>query len=198
MYATAIQTRYGRVIEARVDRFQAECFNRGCAPPLGELVAVEDGPGPIYAVVSAVVTQGMDPSRRVTAHGRPDDDLDQVLADHPHVPALLATSFEAIVVGHEAEGRVRQYLSSAPAPILARVRACADDEREAVMRSFDFLKLLLAAGPLADDVIGAALRRGAEGRPDARFFLVRGGKALAPLLANDPMRLNAVLRRLLP
>ena len=198
MNGIAVQTRYGRVIEASISRFQSQCFDREFAPPLGELVAVEDGPGPVYAVVSGVITEGIDPSRRVTAHGKPEDDLDRVLADHPHVPALLSTTFEAIVVGHHADGRVRQYLPPAPAPILARVRSCTDEERESVMRSFDFLKHLLAAGPLADEVIGAALRQAAGSQPDERAFLVRGGKALAPLLANEPMRLHAVLRRLQP
>jgi hypothetical protein len=198
MVASPTQTRYGRVTQATVDRFDAECFERESAPPLGELVAVEDGPGPIFAVVSGVVTEGIDPSRRVGSHGGPDHDLAQVLADHPHVPALLSTTFMATVVGHQAAGFVRSYLPPAPAPILARIRACTGGERDGVTRSFDFLKLLLASGPFADEVAGAALRRASEHQVDPRAFLVRGGKALAPLLANDPMRLHAILRRLQP
>lgn len=198
MVLTTVISRYGRVTEATIDRFCAECFEREGAPPLGELVAVEDGPGPILAVVAAVVTEGIDPTRRVGSHGSPEDDLERVLADHPHVPALLSTTFTATVVGHHEGGRVRAYLPPAPAPILARVRACTDEERNGVMLSFDFLKLLLDGGTFADEVIGAVLRRAAGPQPDSRAFLVRGGKALAPLLANDPMRLHAILRRLQP
>jgi hypothetical protein len=193
-----VATRYGRVTQARIDRFTAECFRREWAPPLGALVAVEDGPMPIYAAVSGAWTEGVDPGRRVASHGEPDDDLERVLADHPHVPALLQTSFEAIVVGHHADGAVRRYLPPAPAPILARVRACAASEIETLTDSFDFLKPLLACGPLADDVIAAALRGAAAERMDGRAFLVRAGKALAPWLVNDPSRLQAVLRRLQP
>lgn len=196
--ATDAATRYGRVTQARIDRFTAECFRRECAPPLGATVAVEDAPGPIYAVVCGAWTEGVDPGRRIASHGEPEHDLERVLAEHPHVPALLQTSCEAIVVGHRDGGEVRQYLPPAPAPILARVRACTTDEVEALTRSFDFLKPLLACGPLADDVVAAALRGAALQRADGRGFLVRAGKALAPWLVNDPSRLQAVLRRLQP
>lgn len=193
-----VPTRYGRVIEAQIDRFTAECFSRDCAPPLGQLVALEDGEQPIYAVVAGVVTEGIDPDRRIAAHGGPDDDLARVLAEHPHVPALLLTSFSAVVVGHSGGGWALQYLPPTPAPILARVRSCDDDEVRWFTRSFEYLHLLLDAGPFADEVIAASLRLMARVQPDGRTFLVGAGKALAPLLARDPMRLQATLRRMRP
>ena len=190
-------TRYGRVIEAAIARFTAECFKDVETPPLGELIAVEDGPETIVAVVSSIVTQGIDPSRRVNAHGGPEDDLPTVLAAHPHVPALLLTTFSGSVVGYLAPDGVRQYLPPAPPPIQARVRACSDEEVREFTGSFDFLRLLLETGPLADEVLAAALRRAAEAYGAAgRAFLVRAGKALSPLLARDPVRLQATLRRM--
>jgi hypothetical protein len=38
----------------------------------------------------------------------------------------------------------------------------------------------------------------AGAQADRRGFLVRAGKALAPLMARDPMRLQATLRRIQP
>lgn len=198
MTAFAPSIRYGRVIRASIDRFSAECFNRDGAPPLGLLVAVEDVEEPVFGIVSGVLTEGIDPTRRVTARGEPEHDLQRVLEENPHVPALLATTFDAVVVGHERDGSVRQYLPAAPAPILARVRACSEAESAEFMRSFDFLRLLLAAGYFADDVIAAALRQAATVQPDRRGFLVRAGKALTPLLADDATRLQAILRRIQP
>jgi hypothetical protein len=192
-------TRYGRVTEAAINRLRAECCFAGTAPPhLGEFVTVEDTPVPIIGVVGAVVTEGIDPSRRVTARGTADQELERVLEEHPHVPALLLTTFEATVVGHRAGGVLCQYLPPSPAPILARVRACSDDEIEEFTGGFDFLRLLLDAGPLADEVLAAALRRAGAARRNGRPFLVRAGKALAPLLARDPTRLQATLRRMQP
>ncbi len=198
MTASAPPTRYGRVIRASIDRFSAECFARDGAPPLGLLVAVEDMEEPVFAVVCGVLTEGIDPTRRVTARGEPEHDLQRVLDENPHVPALLATTFDAVVVGHKRAGNVCQYLPSAPAPMLARVRGCTDDECAAFMRSFDFLRLLLAGGVFADDVIASALRQAAAAQPDRRGFLVHSGKALTPLLADDATRLQAILRRIQP
>jgi hypothetical protein len=191
--------RYGRVTEAAINWLRADCCFTGTEPPhLGEFVAVEDTPQPIIAVVSAVVTEGIDPSRRVVAHGTADQELARVLQEHPHVPALLLTTFEATVVGHRAGGVLCQYLPPAPSPILARVRGCSNDEIEEFTAGFDFLRLLLEAGPLADEVLAAALRRAGAARRNGRPFLVRAGKALAPLLARDPTRLQATLRRMQP
>ena len=191
-------TRFGRVTEASIDRFTAECFAKETAPALGELVVVEDEPNPIYAVVAAAVTQGIDPERRVASHGGPDDDLSKVYADHPHVQTLLMTTFQATVAGHQSGGEMRHYLPAAPAPILARVRACSEAETAAFTLSLDYLRMLVNAGPLADEVMAASLRRAAAARPDSRSFLVRAGKALTPLLGRDPMRLQATLRRIQP
>lgn len=198
MLDSATPVRYGRVTRATISRLWSECFIRERTPPLGELLVVEDSPVSIVAVAAAASTEGIDPSRRVTAHGGPDHDRERVLAENPHVPALLITTFEAVIVGHESGGRLLQFLPPQPAPILARVRACAADECVEFTESLDFLELLLAAGPLGDDLTAAALRGAAAARPDGRAFLVRAGKALTPLLATDPPRLHAILRRLQP
>jgi len=196
--STASPPRYGRVTRASIARFTAECFERDAAPPLGLLVAVEDCPETIFAVVAGVLTEGIDPTRRLTSRGEPDHDLERVLADNPHVPALLSTSFDAVVVGYADAGQIRQYLPSAPAPILARVRACSDVESAAFMQSFDFLGVIAEGGAFADDVIAATLRTASLGRVDGRAFLVQAGKALTRLLGDDPTRLHALLRRLQP
>lgn len=198
MTAAATPTRFGRVISSGIQRFSAECFKRECAPALGRLVAVEDAAAPIYGIVSAVETVGVDPSRRINSHGEPEHDLERVLHEHPHVPGLLVTTFDAVVVGYLDRERVRQYLPPAPAPILARVRDCDADETDRFMGSFDFLHLLLDSGPFAGEIIAAALRLAAASRADGRALLVRGGKVLAGLLPNDAILLSAILRRLQP
>jgi hypothetical protein len=186
----------GRVLEATVARFLCSCHELDGAPPLGALVVVMDAGPAIYGVVADVRTQGLDPGRRPAPRGRPTDDRAAVLAQNPQIPALLHTTFEAVVVGHAGEGGIRRYLPDAPAPMYARVRSCTDAEVAAFCERFDFLGLLLAAGPLADEVTAACLRRAAAGRPDARAFLVRAGRALAGELATEPERLTAILGRI--
>jgi hypothetical protein len=187
--------RYGRVIKATVDTFVAECFTNAAPPPLGELLVVEDGT-PIVAIVADVSTESRDGTRPLGLHGGPEDDLAHVLDAYPHIPALLRTCFTGVVAGYWEEGRLRQYLPSAPPPVQARVRRATFTEYAGLTSSFDFLRLLLDVAPHADDAIAAALRRLAPPDPERRPFLVRAGKALTMLLTNDPPRLHALLRRL--
>jgi hypothetical protein len=64
-------------------------------------------------------------------------------------------------------------------------------------RSLDFLPLLVNARPPASDQAAAACRRlASRAHPDPDAFLVRAGKALAALLAQDSPRLLLLLRML--
>jgi hypothetical protein len=183
----------GRVLEATISRFTCVCHALDGAPPLGTLVLVFEGGPAVYGVVADIRTQSIDPGRPLTPRGGPEDDRETVLAQNPQIPALLQTAFEAIVVGHRRDGGVRRYLPDSPPRIYARVRACTAAETAEFFHGFEFLPLLLAAGPLADQVIAACLRRAAAAMPaHPRAFLVQAGRALAHELAAEPERLAAV------
>lgn len=189
----------GRVIEAAVDRLTVVCHSLDSAPPLGTLVAIEDDAPAIYATVTGAQTAAIDPGRRLAPRGGPEEGRAAVLAQNPQIPALLQTTFTAIVTGHTGpDGGLRRYLPDAPAPIYALVREATAEEAAALFAAPDYLKLLLAAGPLADEVTAACLRRAAAGRPDPRVFLITSGRALAQLLAAEPDRLGAILRSIRP
>jgi hypothetical protein len=184
-----------RVLEATISRFTCSCHELDGSPPLGTLVVVMDAEPAIYGVVAEIKTEGIDPGRRPAPRGGPGDDRATVLAQNPQIPALLHTLFEALVIG-QADGRsVRRYLPDTPAPTYARVRACTDAESARFFEGFEHFTLLLAAGPLADEVMAACLRRAAAGQRDPRAFLVRAGRALAQELATEPERLTAILSR---
>jgi hypothetical protein len=185
------------VLEASIVRLVVACFELESAPPLGALVVTDDLV-PVYAVVADVRTEGRDPGRRPTPHGGPNDDRARVLEQNPHIPALLQTTFEAVVTGHTTAAGLRPWLPDAPPPIFARVRDCTDAEVRAFTETLEFCSLLLAGGPLADEVTAACLRRAAATHSSPYDFLVRAGRALAGELAAEPHRLAALLRRIRP
>lgn len=187
----------GRVMEATAARFVAACHTLDGAPPLGALVVLMDGE-PIYGVVAEARTEGIDPGRRPAPRGGPGDDRATVLAQNPQLPALLQTTFDCVVAGHDDAGALRRFLPHAPAPIYSRVRACGPAESRRFFERLDFLPLLLGSGPLADEVTAACLRAAARHEPDPRAFLVRAGRALAQELAADTDRLTAILGRIRP
>ena len=187
----------GRVLEASAARFLCACFELEGAPPLGALVSVDSSP-PLVGVVSDIRTEGRDPGRRPAPHGSPSDDRARVLQQNPQIPALLQTSFEALVVGYGSGASIHQGLPAFPAPIYDRVQTCSATEVLSFTERLDFLRLMLVSGSLADEVTIACLRGAAATHADPRTFLVRAGKALATELAAEPDRLAALLRRLRP
>lgn len=188
----------GRVMEATIARFSADCYQLHGAPPLGGLVLAEEPAGDIYAVVCEAQTASLEPGRRPLAHAPPEADAAAVLADNPQLQLLLRTTFSALVVGYEAEAGLRQGLPPSPARIYCRVRLCPPAQVRRFTQELRFLKLLLAGGPTADEVAAACLRWAAAAHGDGRSFLVTAGKALLGLLAQEPGRLANLLRSIQP
>jgi hypothetical protein len=184
----------GQVVAADIASFTAQCLELQGAPPLGSLVKTD---GPIYAVVCDACTESVE-GRRPVAHLSGETDLESFLDSNPHLRHLLRTTFDAVVVGHGDGPALHHYLPPSTTPMFAPVRLCPQEEVARFSQSLDFLKLLLSAAANSDEVAAACLRLASAAHPDRRAFLVTAGKELARLLANDPHRLTAILRRMRP
>ncbi|MSQ33647.1 MAG: hypothetical protein EXR60_04425 [Dehalococcoidia bacterium] len=199
--------RLGQILAASTRSFTAQAQELHRPPPLGALVRAEGptlsssagvaNPG-IYAVVMGSKTESVE-GRLPVATGWELRDGAAVLREEPHLSKLLATTFEAAVVAHDAGEGMRVGLAPRPAPLYGFVQECPPeaDVAQALAASLDFLPLLLSAAPdLAEEAAAACLRLLAEGQRDPEAFLLRAGKRLAVLLARDPARLESALRRL--
>ena len=192
-------------MESASHGFTAQCYRLYGSPPLGGLVRTESTDGDAsntYAVVYSVVTQSLDPGRPVVARGESEDTEQGIYQSHPQLERLLATRFEALIVGHLNGSAVNQYLPALPPRIHAFVYSTTSEEVVSFTGSLDFLNLLVHSSPAGrgttDEVIAACLRQACGHVADSRGFLVRAGKVLAVQLAGDMPRLNAILRRLSP
>lgn len=190
--------RVGEVIEASTTEFVAESYRLHEAPPFGSFVRASDGAVHIYGLVCHIRTGSLDPGRRPMARGENETDEEDIYLHHPELPELLRTEFTAVVVGFREGEEVHQYLPPRPPRLHGFVYACTSEEARAFTQSLDFLPILLAASPRGpvDELIGAAFRQANLARGGDREFLVAAGKELARLLAHDPNRLSAILRRI--
>lgn len=192
--------RVGEVVEAGTTAFTAEASDLHAAPPFGAFVRAGNGAADVVAVVANSRTGSIDPGRRPVARGRDLADEDEIYRRNPELLALLRTEFEAVVVGFRDEaGAWRPWLPGRPPKLHAFVYECTPAEVAEFTAELDFLPTLLAAGrgPV-DELVGACLRTAGAARGGDRAFLVEAGKKLATLLAAEPHRLGAILRRIRP
>jgi hypothetical protein len=194
--AIDLAQKIGEIIEASTAGFIAQCYELHQPPPFGSLVRAKVDDIVIYAVVSGATTASIEAGRRPVARGRGEESEEGVFSANPQLDKLLRTDFDGLVVGHRDGDRLNHYLPPQPAKIHSFVFLCEPDEVAAFNQSLDYLSILIYAEHQADELIAATLRRAATSREDSRDFLVRAGKELASLLADDTGRLNNILRRI--
>jgi len=182
------------VIAASTAQFDAQCYELYGLPPLGSLVMTGD----IYGIVAGAKTESLEPGRKPIARGRDEASEEAVYESSPQLAKLLRSEFTAVVVGHQDEDKLYQYLPPQPARIHGFVYLCQADEVKTFSGSLDFLNILTnAALPVStEELIAAALRQMSKAQEDSRAFLVAAGKELAALLTGDFPRLKNILGRL--
>jgi hypothetical protein len=186
-------THLGEIIASSTSRFCAQCPTDAEAPDFGGFVLVDGGAQRALAVVSEVRCGNFDAGRRPVAYGLGEDEL---YRQQPQLRELLATEFEALLVGYaEADGPWRQLLPPQPPRLHRFVFAAPADAIAAVTASGDYLRTLLA-GEAGDDLLAAAVRASLGAAAEPAAFLVRTGQALARLVGDDYDRLAALLRRI--
>lgn len=192
--------RFGEVIEASVERLVGECYRLYGTPTLGSLVIAGDD---IFAVVEGISTSGLDPTRRIIARGMHVQSEAEIYQENPQITRLLRTEVTLGVIGHRIGGETVQYLPPSPPGIHTFLRRCNEVETQEFFAGPDgglrlgFLSSMLhSTNPIGDEVIAAVLREAAEFSPLPNEFLRGAGRKLAGLLANDTVRLSAIIERL--
>ncbi len=128
-----------------------------------------------------------------------DPTYQEVIADQREV-RLLPVEISVIALGYrDAAGRYHHGLPPQPPMLLRRIALCAPDEVQALTEEPDFLERLLVSRDVpADDLIRAAVRQALALRAekDRAAYRLKIGRYLAQRLAQDPTRLDGLLRRL--
>ena len=185
----------GEIMVSRTQGVEAQCYRLHAAPPLGTLLRI--GTPPVYAVVREIRHEPIDPTRPLAPRGGGMESEDQVYAAHPQLTAMLTTRFAATVVGYHDGSGIRQGLPAQPPNLHAFVFVCDGADLSAFASDLRWLRLLLGANSPVGDAAAANFLAHASGvMTDRRGFLLDAGRALAAELANEPLRLQSLLREL--
>ena len=186
-------TYIGEVIESSTTEFIAESRALNGAPPFGAFVKVVSDPITIIGLVFNVFTHSIEPNRRPTAYGKTEEEL---RLEQPQIFELLKTEFQAIVLGYQDDGGVRQLLPPHPARIHSFVYPCLEPDIQAFTSSSDFLRTILNTSRVPADELLIATIRSAYGAHGHQEYLIQTGKELSRLIRDDYDRLSSIIRRI--
>ncbi|RME86380.1 MAG: hypothetical protein D6775_00285 [Caldilineae bacterium] len=165
-------------------------------PAFGELVRVPAGAGQVYGVVYDVLTQDDPFVRQVIAAS---DQLEAEKIADMRERRQSPVEITALAVAYREGGHVYQRIPPRPPATLEPVYGCDDEEVREVLQGWDsFRTILNHAQCPAEELLAACIRHAARCQPAERRrqFLVEAGRELTRQLSADPLRLDAILRRL--
>lgn len=188
----------GRIISSSTARFAVGCqVLRPQVPAFGSLLKVRAlGADEIYGLIHDVRMED-DPFVRqmATAQGVEPEYIEDQRRNR-QVPIEVGV----LVAGYRSGEHIFHLLPPQPPLSLDVIHTCADQELVAFTEQLDYFRLVLDNRDLpADELLAANLRYAAQARGAAGHeFLLRSGRELARLLAQDSLRLDGLLRRIRP
>lgn len=187
----------GRILQSSTTQFTIGCrILLRDIPSFGDFVKVRAQDGSIiYGLIYNVAIQDDPMVRQLIVSPELAEEYLRDQRENRQVPVEL----NVLVVGYERDGLLRQELPPQPPVTLSVAETCTDEEvRKFASAGLFFIRTVLNAPNIpADDTLVAALRRIAESLGSGgESFLLEAGRELTKLLAQDMVRLEAILRRL--
>jgi len=187
----------GRILRSTSTTFTfGRTLNAGPLPAFGHLVATDAGRTKIYGLVYEVIVEDDPFVRQIVAAAAemPPEKIED-MRQRRQVPVEIT----ALAVAFAQDEAVIPGVPPRPPAALQPVIPCDCADTRAVLADFAFFRAILnhSAAP-TDDLLAASLINVAGCQPPGqeRTYLLDAGRELARLLAQEPARLDAILRRL--
>lgn len=185
----------GRVIEASARAFWVGGrLTAEDIPAFGSFVQTARGETTIIGVIYDIVIEGDDLTRMIALQDVPPQEIQQDVVENRNLPVQIGVLTLGSMRGLSAVYGIPHQ----PPALLEPVYTCSPSQVRRFTEQPDFLRILVEAREASDDVLAAVLRTAAAVRPGPgqRDFLVRMGQELVRQLADEPIRLGQILRRI--
>lgn len=163
-------------------------------PSFGSLVQASVGEQLIYGLVYNVVVQDDAFVRQIVAASENlTEEKIQDMRKRRQVPIEVSV----LVIAYRQGDKIFQRIPPRPPGALVPVFACSNEDVSQILAEFHYFRTVLANMECpAEELLAASLRLAASSQlpGQARTYLLQAGRELARLLANEPARLDAILR----
>ena len=187
----------GRILRSASTTFTfGRTLNAGDLPAFGDLVTADAAGGPVYGLIYEIIVEDDPFVRQVVAASA---DMPQEKIEDMRQRRQVPVEITALAVAYRQYDRIWQGVPPRPPGALQRVTACDCATTRAVLDDFVFFRLILNHGQApTDELLTASLLNAAGCQPPGqdRAYLLDAGRELVRLLAQEPARLDAILRRL--
>jgi hypothetical protein len=193
--------RWGEVIETSSARIWVECDWLNDLPPLGALTQVVFDTGDtIFAVVAYSETTGIDSTRRAVRRGSNDVRDAAVYRQHPELNRVLRSTFEALPIAFEQDGRIVYVVPPVPPPLHYSVERVTAVQLTRLTDRFDYFSTLARyqGDVAAEQIVISHVRAAFAERGDDREWLERAAGEISRLYANEYDRLLPILEAIDP
>ena len=193
------QTMLGRVLRSSTATYTFGYNHPDETPPeFGSLIQTSVGGDTVYGLVYDVVVNDDPFVRQIVAAG---ENLDETRIQDMRQRRQVPVEITALAIAYRQNGEIFQRIPPRPPGALQPIYACAAIEVQQVLREFQFFRTVLNSAQCpSEELVAASLRlaAGCQSEGGQRSYLLAAGRELARLLAADPPRLEAILRRLTP
>lgn len=196
----------GEIVAVETTAFTAQSYELNGAPAFGSLLRVHVSSRPAYwALCYEARTGSIEPGRHAVAWGHAEDDEDDVYRRQPQLSQVLRTTFDALLVGYDADdnggdgerGAPIQRVPATTPRLHAAVYQATDAETARFNRDLTYLRFVLRSDvPNADDFIAAVIEGAYVALGRDRAFLVTAARLVARLLGAEHERMMNILELL--
>jgi len=187
----------GRILRSTSTTFTfGRTLNTGDLPSFGDLVTADAAGAPVYGLIYEIIVEDDPFVRQVVAAAAdmPPEKIED-MRQRRQVPVEIT----ALTIAFRQDDRVVQGIPPRPPGALQPVAACDCQETRSVLDDFGFFRIILNHGQApTDELLAASLihAAGCQLPGQDRAYLLDAGRELVRLLAQEPNRLDAILRRL--
>ena len=187
----------GRILRSTSTTFTfGRTLNAGDLPSFGDLVTADAAGVQVYGLIYEILVEDDPFVRQVVAAA---DDMPAEKIEDMRQRRQVPVQITALAVAFRQHDRLVQGIPPRPPGALQPVLACDCPETREVLADFGFFRIILnhSQAP-ADELLAASLihAAGCQLPGQDRVYLLDAGRDLVRLLAQEPNRLDAILRRL--